>query len=51
MSNVFTWLKEHKTGITLALGLAVIVSLSFGLGYLTGQQANPAPIIIQKNSR
>lgn len=51
MSNIFTWIKEHKAGITLAFGLAVIVSLSFGLGYLVGEQANPAPIVIEKNSQ
>jgi hypothetical protein len=51
MSNIFTWIKEHKVGIIAAMGLGIIVSLSFGLGYLVGEQAHPAPIIIQKSSR
>ncbi|MGC9611015.1 MAG: hypothetical protein ABSE68_02230 [Minisyncoccia bacterium] len=51
MSNIITWIKEHKAGIIAAFGLGIIVSLSFGLGYLVGEQANPALIIIQKNSQ
>ncbi|MCP6720009.1 MAG: hypothetical protein KJI72_01605 [Patescibacteria group bacterium] len=30
--------------------LFLIVTLSFGIGYLVAKEANPAPIIIEKNS-
>jgi hypothetical protein len=50
MSNFTDWFKENKAAITFWLGLVIIVSLSFGLGYLLGHQSNPAPIIIEKNS-
>lgn len=51
MSNFTDRLKENRTAIAFWLGLIIIVSLSFGLGYLLGHQSNPAPIIIEKNSR
>ena len=50
MSNLAYWLKEHRTAVVFWLGLAVIISLSFGLGYLTAGQSGSAPIIIEKNS-
>jgi len=50
MSNIFDWVKRNKVGITFWLGLAIIISLSFGLGYLVASQSSPAPIIIEKNS-
>jgi len=50
MSNLTGWLKENRAAIAFWLGLFIIVSLSFGLGYLLGHQSHPAPIIIQKNS-
>ena len=34
----------------LSFILFLIVTLSFGIGYLTAKEANPAPIIIEKNS-
>ncbi len=43
MSNTFKW------GIIIAV-LLLLVSTSFGAGYLIAKQANPAPIIIQKCS-
>ncbi len=49
MSNFKDWLKENKVAIVFWLGLIIIVSLSFGLGYLLGHQSNPAPIIIDKD--
>ncbi len=30
--------------------ILLIASLSFGLGYLSGRDWNPAPIVIEKNS-
>ncbi|MEK7169434.1 MAG: hypothetical protein AAB377_02335 [Patescibacteria group bacterium] len=51
MSNFTAWIRENRVRIVFWLGLAIIASLAFGLGYLTAGQANPAPIIIQKNSR
>lgn len=50
MSNLIDWLKDNKVDITFWLGLAVIVSLSFGIGYLMASQTQPAPIVIEKNS-
>ncbi|MEK7086827.1 MAG: hypothetical protein AAB935_01055 [Patescibacteria group bacterium] len=50
MSNLTDWSKENRTAIIFWLGLAIFISLSFGIGYLVAHQANPAPIIIQKNS-
>ena len=51
MSNFTGWIRENRVIIIFWLGLVIIISLVFGLGYLTAGQANPAPIIIQKNSR
>ncbi len=50
MSNLTDWLKENKIKITFWIGLVVIVSLAFGLGYLMASQTQPAPIVIEKNS-
>ncbi|MBI2591591.1 MAG: hypothetical protein HYW34_02855 [Candidatus Brennerbacteria bacterium] len=44
------WLKSHKREILLFFLLFLISSISFGLGYLTRQELNQTPIIIQKNS-
>jgi len=51
MSNVFDWVKKNRVSITFWLGLIIIVSLSFGLGYLVAGQSSPASIIIDKNSQ
>jgi hypothetical protein len=51
MSNFLSWLKENRVRLIFWLGFLIIVSLAFGLGYLTAGQADPAPIIIEKNSR
>ncbi len=44
-------LKENQRNIILGLLLFLIISLSFGLGYLTNRELNKnnrAPIIIEK---
>ena len=44
-------LKENQRNIILGLLLFLIISLSFGLGYLTNRELsknNRAPIIIEK---
>lgn len=51
MSNFIDWLKNNKVAIIFWLGLLVIISLSFGIGYLVAHQSSPAPIIIEKNSQ
>ena len=48
LSTVKIWLKKRE--IILFLLLFLIVSLSFGLGYLLAKQNNIAPIIIEKAS-
>ncbi|MEK7626889.1 MAG: hypothetical protein AAB399_01865 [Patescibacteria group bacterium] len=50
MSNFTGWIRENRVKFVFWLGLVVLVSLAFGIGYLTADQDNPAPIIIQKNS-
>lgn len=41
---------RRKREIMLALILALIASLSFGLGYLTAKSGKRAPIIIEHRS-
>lgn len=50
MSNLMYWFTENKKWIFLWFSIFVIVSVSFGFGYLIAKQANPAPIIIEKRS-
>jgi len=42
--------KNKRKWFLLGFILLLIVSLSFGIGYLIGREANPAPIIIEKSS-
>ena len=45
------WFKENQKNIFLALLIILVVTLSFGLGYLTNRELNKnnrAPIIIEK---
>ncbi|MDI6734487.1 MAG: hypothetical protein QMD50_03315 [Patescibacteria group bacterium] len=49
MSRFYNWLKEKKTWIIFWIGLLIIVTLSFGIGYLVAKEVNPAPIIIEKS--
>ncbi|MBI5732425.1 hypothetical protein HY967_00490 [Candidatus Jorgensenbacteria bacterium] len=44
------WIYENKKWVVFWFGLLLIVSLSFGVGYLVAKQANPTPIIIEKCS-
>jgi len=46
MSTIKTYLKKRE--IMLFLLLFLVISLSFGLGYLLAKQNNVAPIIIEK---
>ncbi|KKU91434.1 MAG: hypothetical protein UY23_C0001G0040 [Candidatus Jorgensenbacteria bacterium GW2011_GWA1_48_11] len=51
MSSIKFWFRERGKWILFWLFLIVLVSMSFGLGYLAGRQDNPAPIVIEKNSQ
>ncbi|MGC9603513.1 MAG: hypothetical protein ABSF47_03535 [Minisyncoccia bacterium] len=51
MSNISDWIKRNRVDVAFWLGLIIIVSLSFGLGYLVASQSSPAPIVIEKNSQ
>jgi len=44
------WIKEYEKEIKIGLLIALVASLSFGLGYLTNREFNRAPIIIEKCS-
>jgi len=50
LSNFKVWLKEKWRWLLVGFILILIITISFGIGYLTAKQANPAPIIIEKNS-
>lgn len=45
-----SWFLENKKGIVSAIFVALVASLSFGLGYLVNRELNHAPIIIEKRS-
>ena len=36
--------------ILIVFGFLLLLSLSFGLGYLVAEESNPAPIVIEKCS-
>ncbi|MEK7657913.1 MAG: hypothetical protein AAB366_01825 [Patescibacteria group bacterium] len=42
------WLIKHQKELLYVFLAILIVSLSFGLGYLTNREFNHAPIIIEK---
>jgi len=50
MSRLKNFIWEYKRHILLILLLFLIISLSFGLGYLLARETNRAPIIIEKCS-
>lgn len=50
LSRLVDFIKEYKRVILLFLLLLLIISLSFGLGYLLARETNQAPIIIEKCS-
>jgi hypothetical protein len=49
LSRLTNWFQEKRRWIVFGLFLFLIITLSFGLGYLVAKEANPAPIIIEKN--
>ncbi len=50
MSRLKNFIFQHKKEIVLFFLLFLIISLSFGLGYLFALQSKTAPIIIEKHS-
>lgn len=50
LSRLKILIQEYKRAILLVLLLFLIISLSFGLGYLLARESNRAPIIIEKCS-
>ncbi|MEK7635758.1 MAG: hypothetical protein AAB405_01550 [Patescibacteria group bacterium] len=50
MEQIFEYLKENQKNIALGLFLILIISLSFGLGYLVNREFTHAPIVIEKCS-
>lgn len=44
------WFVDNKRNILLVILLFLIITISFGLGYLANREFNRAPIIIQANS-
>ncbi|OHA62891.1 MAG: hypothetical protein A3E07_02510 [Candidatus Wildermuthbacteria bacterium RIFCSPHIGHO2_12_FULL_45_9] len=38
LSNLVEFVKKHETAIILAMGVALISLLSFGIGYLTARE-------------
>jgi len=45
------WFKDHKDAIIRAVLIFLIVTASFGLGYLFKGQMEQAPIVIEKCSK
>jgi len=50
LSSFKNFIQENKRAILIVLLLFLIISLSFGLGYLLARETNRAPIIIEKCS-
>lgn len=50
MEQIFEYLKENQKNIILGFFLILIISLSFGLGYLVNREFTHAPIVIEKCS-
>lgn len=48
MEQIFEYLKENQKNIILGLFLILIISLSFGLGYLVNREFTHAPIVIER---
>jgi len=51
MSTFTLWLKDNKIWILILGAIFLLMSSSFAAGYLSAQQDNPAPIIIEKCSK
>jgi uncharacterized membrane protein affecting hemolysin expression len=50
MSRFKDLFQSNKRNIIIILLLTLVISLSFGLGYLFAQENNRAPIVIEKCS-
>ncbi len=50
MEIIKTWLSEHRKDIIIFFLIFLMLSISFGLGYLVNREFNHAPIIIEKCS-
>lgn len=50
MSRLKELFQEYQRKIFLSFLLILVISLSFGLGYLVARENNQAPIIIEKCS-
>lgn len=50
MEVVYDRLRAYRKEIAVALGVFLISSLSFGLGYLANRENSHTPIIIEKCS-
>ncbi|MEK7624644.1 MAG: hypothetical protein AAB404_02935 [Patescibacteria group bacterium] len=50
LSSFKNFIYENKGNILIILSLVLMISLSFGLGYLLARETNQAPIIIEKCS-
>ena len=50
MSRIISWFRENRYWLLLGFLAILIISLSFGVGYLIAKQKNPAPIIIEKTN-
>jgi hypothetical protein len=48
MSNFFAWMREYRNDLILSVGFLLLLALAFGVGYLAGRDANPAPIVIER---
>lgn len=48
LSNLKDLIQENKRNIIIAFLLILIISLSFGSGFLFARENNHAPIIIEK---
>ncbi|MFA5084288.1 MAG: hypothetical protein WC475_02815 [Candidatus Paceibacterota bacterium] len=50
LSSFKDLIRENKRNIIIVFLLLLVISLSFGLGYLFARENNHAPIIIEKCS-
>lgn len=50
MSRIKIWFKTNQWRFIIGFLLILIISLSFGIGYLIAKQQSPSPIIIEKNN-
>lgn len=48
MSTILQLLKDNKLSLGIGFLLFLIISLSYGIGYLMARQTDPAPIIVEK---